>query len=209
MAHNILVAGSQGSGKGTQAERLSQELGVPALSMGQLLRDEIASESALGKQMKELVETGRLVPPELSVEVLKARLTKPDVQNGYILDGFPRSMAQLNAFGFDGVSHVVVLNIPKEESLRRLTHRLTCSSCGAVASELDGKTEGDACACGGRFQKRTDDTPEAIERRLDIYEAETRPVLDAFAAHGLVREVDGVGSVPEVTERIRKAIGLA
>ena len=206
MVYKILVAGPQGSGKGTQAERLSKALGIPALSMGQLLRDEIAGGTELGKQMKDLVDTGRLVPAAMSVQALMARLAKPDVKNGYILDGFPRNMEQLGAFDLSIPTHLIVLNIPREESLRRLTHRLTCDACGTVASELDGKVEGDACACGGRFKKRKDDNAEAIERRLGIYENETRPVLAAFAKRGIVREIDGVGSIPEVSDRVLAAL---
>ncbi len=205
MPYKILVAGPQGSGKGTQSERLSEALGVPALSMGQLLRDEIAAGTELGKQMKELVDTGRLVPAALSVAVLQARLAKPDAERGYVLDGFPRSLDQYDVFT-DQPTHLIVLNIPREESLRRLTHRLTCSACGAVASELDGKMEGDACACGGRFQKRKDDNTEAIDRRLGIYEEETRPVIDAYRARGIVRDVDGVGSIVEVGGRVMDAL---
>lgn len=206
MVYKILVAGPQGSGKGTQAERLSKALGIPALSMGQLLRDEIAGGTELGKQMKEMVDTGRLVPAAMSVQALMVRLAKPDVTGGYILDGFPRNMEQLGAFDIAIPTHLIVLNIPRDESLRRLTHRLTCDACGAVASELDGKTEGDACACGGRYQKRKDDNAEAIERRLGIYEQETRPVLAAFAARGIVREINGVGSIPEVADRVMVAL---
>lgn len=209
MTYKILIAGPQGSGKGTQAERLSKKLGIPALSMGQLLRDEVAAGTELGRRMKEAVENGGLVPEELSIEVLKVRLAKTDTANGYILDGFPRNTGQLSLFTFETPTHVIVLDIPKEESLRRLTHRLTCSACGAVASELDGRSQGDACACGGTFERRKDDVPEAIERRLGIYEKETTPVLAEFAKRGSLRHVDGVGSIPLVTERIEKELGIA
>ncbi len=208
MTYKILIAGPQGSGKGTQAEILSKKLGIPALSMGQLLRDEVAAGTELGNRMKAAVEGGGLVPESIAADILKERLKRSDVANGYILDGYPRSLGQLSYFTFDTPTHVIVLEIPKEESLRRLTHRLTCSKCGAVANELDGRSKGDACTCGGTFEKRKDDVPEAIERRLAIYANETTPVLNEFGTRGSLRRIDGVGSIPLVTERIEKELGL-
>lgn len=208
MTYKILIAGPQGSGKGTQAERLAVKLGIPALSMGQLLRDEVAAGTELGNRMKAAVEGGGLVPESIAAEILKGRLAKPDVTGGYILDGYPRSLGQLSYFTFDTPTHVIVLDVPREESLRRLTHRLTCTKCGAVANELDGRVKGDTCACGGLFEKRKDDVPEAIERRLGIYANETTPVLNEFGKRGSLRHVDGVGSIPLVTERIEKELGL-
>lgn len=202
----ILVSGPQGSGKGTQAERLAETLGIPALSAGQLLRDEVAAGTDVGLQIKSILDQGVLVPEALSGEVIKRRLTRPDLANGYILDGYPRSLGQLEYFTFDQPTHMIVLNIPREESMRRITHRLTCNKCGAVASLLDGHTEGDICACGGVLKHRSDDTVEAMERRLAIYEKETRPVIEHFAKKGIVHELDGTGSIPEVFERILNVI---
>ncbi len=202
----ILIAGPQGSGKGTQAEILSKALGIPTLSMGQLLRDEISAKTETGNRIESVLAAGALVPEELPARILEARLQKPDVFRGYILDGFPRSYGQLKYFDFDQPTHMLVLNIPREESLNRLVHRLTCSKCGDVVNMLDGREEGETCACGGHFKKRKDDTAEAIGRRLDIYEKDTKAVIDHYAKQGIVREVDGVGSIPEVAKRVLEAV---
>lgn len=206
--YKILIAGPQGSGKGTQAELLAKALGVPALSMGQLLRDEVAAGTDIGQEIKSILDKGLLVPEHLSATVAKARLAKSDVQNGYILDGYPRNVAQLGHFTFDVPTHMLVLEIPRDESLRRLMHRLTCNTCGNVYNALDGHLSDEACPCGGRLVKRKDDTAEAIERRLAIYEADTLPVIAHFAKKGIVVKVDGVGTVPDVAARVLAAIKM-
>lgn len=206
MAYKILIAGPQGSGKGTQADILAKALGVPALSMGQLLRDEVTAGTDIGRQVGSIMTSGQLVPEDLVATVLKLRLQKPDVKNGYVLDGFPRSAGQLAQFTFDLPTHVVIIDIPRAESLRRLVHRLTCDTCGEVYNELDGHLEGEACKCGGRLHKRKDDTAEAIDLRLSIYERDTKPVLDHYSQKGIVHHVNGIGTVPEVAERLIKEV---
>jgi adenylate kinase len=205
MIYKIFLMGPQGSGKGTQAELLSRELGIPAFSMGQLIRDEFASGSELGKKLHDIITPGNLVSETDSALLLKQRLAKPDTTNGYILDGYPRTMAQYNAFDFDTPTHVIVIDIPRGESIRRLSDRLTCGGCGRVGSLKDRLKIGEKCdRCGGEWQQRSDDTPGAIERRLELYEKETLPVLEKYAE--VAKYVDGVGSVEEVKERIMKKL---
>lgn len=204
MTYKILLMGPQGSGKGTQAERLAVHLHVPALSMGQLLRDEIAAGSDLGKKFDEILKRGDLVSDEDAATMLKQRLAKPDAQQGYIIDGYPRNLSQWKAFDFDTPTHVIVIDVPREESLKRLGGRLTCRSCNKVGSLNDGIKPGDHCSCGGEWYQRSDDTPEAIARRLQIYENDTQPVIEKYGA--LVRRVDGVGSVEEVAKRINQTV---
>lgn len=196
--------GPQGSGKGTQAEKLSSQLGIPAFGMGQLLRDEIASGSDLGAKFDVILKRGDLVSDEDAAEMLKRRLAKPDTQNGYILDGYPRNLSQYEAFDFDTPTHVIVIDVPREESLTRLGGRLTCRGCGKVGAIRDGLKPGDHCACGGEWYQRDDDTPAAISRRLEIYENDTSPVIAKYGP--LVKHIDGVGSVEEVFERILKVL---
>lgn len=202
----IFLLGPQGSGKGTQAKILERELHVPAFSMGQLLRDEVATGSAFGKEIDAVIKGGNLTTDVTAAKVLQARLAKPDAQDGYVLDGYPRSLDQAKAFTFDKPTHVVVIEVPKDESLRRLSGRLTCFTCGAVYSMNDGHKAGDACSCGGTMDVRKDDTADAIEKRLKIYDEETEPLIAVYGGQGLVRRIDGVGSVEEIHNRIVKAL---
>jgi adenylate kinase len=202
--YKILLMGPQGSGKGTQAERLSTKLGIPAFGMGQLIRDEVATGSEFGKKLEEIINRGDLVSDKDAALLLKLRLAKPDTQNGYILDGYPRNLSQYKAFNFDTPTHVLVIDIPRDESLKRLGGRLTCRDCGKVGAMRNDIASGDICACGGEWYQRDDDTPEAIDRRLEIYENDTAPVIQKYAE--LVRHINGVGSVDEVFENILNAL---
>jgi adenylate kinase len=206
MIYKILLMGPQGSGKGTQGELLSKELGIPAFGTGQLIREEVATGSEFGKKLEKIILAGELVSDIDAAEVLRRRLTKPDCANGYILDGYPRNLEQMAAFDFDEPTHVIVIDIPREESLKRLGGRLTCRGCDKVGSMSDGIKSGDACECGGLWYQRDDDTPAAIERRLEIYENDTAPVIDVYEKHGIVSRVDGMGEVWEIQKRIKEAL---
>ncbi|MBT3231082.1 AAA family ATPase [Candidatus Uhrbacteria bacterium] len=184
MKHKILVLGPQGSGKGTQAKILSERLGIPALSMGELLRDEVKSGSILGNKIDDIINLGELVSDDTALDVLKLRLQKEDAENGYILDGYPRNIAQYNTFrNFDVPTKVVVVTIPKEETLGRLLKR-------------------------AEIECRMDDNKETIMKRLDIYHNDTEPIIEKYKALGIALEVDGVGSIEEVTQRIVQALSL-
>lgn len=198
----VLLMGPQGSGKGTQAERLSVRFGIPFFGTGQLIREEVASGSEFGNKLKAIILRGELISDVDAAFLLKRRLQHPDTQNGYILDGYPRNLSQYAAFDFDTPTHVIIIDVPREESLKRLGGRLTCRGCNKVASVNDGIKPGDKCACGGQWFQREDDTPEAITRRLEIYEKDTAPVIAEYDKKGIVRRVDGVGGVGEVFKRI-------
>jgi adenylate kinase len=200
--HKILLMGPQGSGKGTQAERLAQKFHIPFFGTGQLIREEVASGSEFGQKLSAIILRGELISDIDAAYLLKRRLEKPDTQNGYILDGYPRNFSQLTAFDFDVPTHVIVIDIPREESLKRLGGRLTCRACNKVGSVSDGMKPGDTCPCGGQWYQRDDDTPKAITRRLEIYEKDTSPVIAEYQKKGIVRHVDGNGGVEEVFERI-------
>lgn len=176
--HRIFLSGPQGCGKGTQAEILSKRLGVPALSMGQLLRDAAAGTNDLAKRIRAIQAKGDLVPGPIVVEVLRQRLEQPDAANGYILDGFPKNQDQYDAYAAHAVpTAVVVIHVPREESIRRIMNR-------------------------SRTEHREDDTPDVINHRLDLYYEVTDPMLERYRLLGLVRDVDGVGTIEEVSERI-------
>ena len=183
--HKILILGPQGSGKGTQAMRLAQKLHIPALSTGNLLREEVASGSTLGKQIASFIDKGNLVPDEITSSVLKKRLTQDDVARGFILDGFPRFMEQYeSAKTFLEPTAVLIIDVPKEESLKRILKR-------------------------AEIENRTDDTPESIERRLAWSREKTVPVIEQYTTLGLTHTVNGVGEIDEVEERINQVLGIA
>lgn len=202
MQHKVLLMGPQGCGKGTQAEKLSYTFNIPAFGTGQLIREEVASGSEFGQKLNEIILKGDLISDVDAAYLLKRRLEKPDTQNGYILDGYPRNLSQFAAFDFDTPTHVVVIDVPREESLKRLGGRLTCRSCNKVASVNDGLKAGDVCPCGGQWYQRDDDTPEAITRRLEIYEKDTSPVIAEYQKKGIVHHVDGMGDIEDVFGRI-------
>ena len=183
----LLIVGPQGSGKGTQGVRIADAFGVPAISTGDMFRAAVAAGSDLGNQVKALIEAGNLVPDELTSAVVAERLGQDDAANGFLLDGYPRNLGQvadLDAFlaaRDEKIDAVIELNVPREESISRLTQR-------------------------AREQGRTDDTEEVIANRLGIYERETAPILDVYRERDVVDTIDGVGTLDEITERIVAAL---
>lgn len=204
--HKILLMGPQGSGKGTQAERLAVHLNIPAFGTGQLIREEVTSGSVFGQKLKEIILKGELITDVDAAFLIKRRLEQPDTEHGYILDGYPRNRSQYQAFDFDTPTHVMVIDVPRDESLKRLSGRLTCRGCNKVASIHDGIRPGDPCECGGVWYQRDDDTQEAISRRLDIYEQDTAPVIAEYAKQGMVKHINGLGSIDQVFERIAASL---
>jgi adenylate kinase len=205
----IILLGPQGSGKGTQAELLAEELSLPALSMGQLLREEVAAGGELAEIIRHSTQTGVLVNDQIAAKVLQARIEKPDTDNGYILDGYPRNISQLEAFTFDEPTHVIIIGLSDEEAVHRLGGRLTCTVCGKITSTSKGVVEGQECPCGaGKYMQREDDTKESILRRLKIYKDETLPVIEQYTKKGLVKHLDGAGSIEEVYKLVKESLEI-
>ena len=183
----LLIVGPQGSGKGTQGVRIAESYGIPVISTGDIFRANIKNGTELGQQVTSILDRGDLVPDELTSEIVRDRLSQDDAANGFLLDGYPRNAVQvghlesfLSARG-EALDAVILLDVPREESIERLQRR---------ASE----------------QGRSDDTPESIAHRLDIYEQETAPILETYSDRGIVDRIDGVGSLDEITERISAAL---
>lgn len=205
-SRKIILMGPQGSGKGTQAKLISDKLGIPNFAMGQLIRDEVAKKTELGKKLNEIIIKGELVSDTDAANLLQLRLQNKDTENGYVLDGYPRNIDQYNAFDFDTPTHVIVIEISTEESLRRLGSRVTCNICGQIDGLDNGVKIGDSCDCGGVWIQRSDDTKEVIERRLDIYNEDTEPVIKKYEEQGSIYKIDGSGDIDQVHDLIMKII---
>ncbi len=210
--YKILIFGPQGAGKGTQAERLAKRLQLPAMSMGQLLRE--AQKKLVGTELGALIEdittNGGLVPDHVALDVLKVRLQEPDAANGYIIDGYPRNIEQYNAYiAFDQPTHVFMIELSDEEAIKRLAGRRTCSGCAKIYHvDIDPpKVEGVCDVCGQAVMQRVDDRPEAIAKRLGIYHNETEPMAVEFEKMGVLHRIDGRGTIEEVEEEIKRLLG--
>lgn len=194
----ILLLGPPGAGKGTQAAALEQRWGVPHISTGDMLRAEVRQGSELGEKVQRYMEAGELVPDQIMVSMMGERLSQPDAQRGYILDGFPRTVAQAEALGAmlpegRGIEAAIDLQVPEEEIIRRLSGRLVCPKCDAIyqVDTRPPKQAGVCDKCGSPLIQREDDRPEAVRRRLEVYRQQTQPLLDYYGRKGMLRAVDG------------------
>ena len=213
------MIGAQGSGKGTQAELLAARLGLPAISTGNLFRSEIEKQTGLGKAIAKIVAAGELAPPEIVDQVISERLSESDALLGFILDGFPRNLAQAEALqrilehDERRLTDVIHIDISDDEAMRRLSGRRVCSrkKCEAVYHvefHPPKKDAGKCDRCGSDLIQREDDTPETIKHRLGVYRSETTPLIDFYRRQGILLEVNGERSIVEVEEAIAAALGL-
>ena len=208
---NLILLGAPGAGKGTQAELLLEKLSIPAISTGNMLRDAMAHGTELGNKVKKYMDEGLLVPDELIMGIVADRVSKPDCQNGFILDGVPRTLAQAEALEAAGVriDHVVSIEVDDAEIEGRMTGRRVCSECGAsyhiVANP--SKVDGICDLCGGKLITRKDDAPETVRKRLQVYHSSTEVLKDFYAKLGRLRLVNGSQSIEGANEDILKAIG--
>ena len=212
MALRLVIFGRQGAGKGTQSPRLSARYGSPHISTGDMLRAAVANATPLGIEAKAVMDSGGLVSDEIILGVVEERLAEADVQtNGFLLDGFPRTVVQAEGLArFADVDVAIDLVVPEEVVLERMSSRRVCSSCGRVYSLSQPPATDWICdSCGSAVVQRTDDTTEAIAKRLNTYATETQPTIDWYSEAGLLIAVDGLGTPDEVTERLLAAIDAA
>jgi len=209
----LIFIGPPGSGKGTQAKRLASRFAIPHISTGDMLREAVADGTALGQQAAPIMASGGLVSDDLMIGIINDRLAKSDAGRGFILDGFPRTIVQ--AEKLDGLVgngeeplRVLQLLVPDDAIVRRITLRRTCASCGAIYHLENNPPANDSVCdrCGAEVIARADDTEEAVRKRLESFHRQTMPVAAYYKSKNVLREVDGIGPVDEVFERIEKSL---
>ncbi len=212
----LIFLGAPGAGKGTYAAQLSQKLGIPAISTGDILRANVKAETALGREARAFMDRGALVPDDLVIRMLAERMQAEDVRRGFILDGFPRTLAQADALGrllqerSLSLTAVVNIEVPNDVIIRRLTGRRMCPTCGAnynVNTNLKPKTDGLCDRDGTPLIIRSDDNEETIRQRLQVYETQTAALVEYYRNAGLLRSVPAVGQIPEIVAAIQAAVG--
>ena len=210
---NMILLGAPGAGKGTQAELLTKKLSIPAISTGNMLREAMANGSELGQKIKKFMDEGSLVPDDVILDILAQRVSEPDCEKGFILDGVPRTLAQAEAIDAKGVriDHVVSLEIDDAVITGRMSGRRVCPKCGASYHIVNNppKTEGVCDLCGSEVAIRKDDEPATVQHRLDVYHASTEILKDYYAKQGKLRLVEGNQDIMDANRDILKAIGEA
>lgn len=207
----LIFLGPPGAGKGTLASKAVDILQVPHISTGVIFRAAIAAQSPLGIKVKAIIDSGRLVDDETTIELVRERLSQADTQKGYILDGFPRTIPQAEALaGFSQVDRVVNFDIPDDAVVERLSGRRVCRNCGANYHILFNKPkkEGICDICGGEIYTREDDKEEAIQKRLAVYREQTAPLIEFYRKKGILVDVDARPQVDEVVGNFKKAMGI-
>jgi len=210
----IILLGAPGAGKGTQAATLAEKLGAAHIATGDLFRQALEQGTELGMQAKSYMEKGTLVPDEITAQMVLDRISAPDCEAGIILDGFPRNLEQAEALDKAlarqerAIDKVVYIKVPEEELLKRLSGRWICRKCQAPYHAVDSppKVAGKCDRCGGELYQRADDNAETIKNRLEVYFAQTAPLIDYYARAGKLLEVNGEGSVAEVSQRAVAAL---
>jgi adenylate kinase len=212
----LVLLGPPGAGKGTQARMLEGKLRVPQVASGDLLRTAVRNQTPLGLQAKGFMDQGALVPDELVLGMIDERLNQADAQNGFILDGFPRTVAQAEVLGSilarrnEKLDKVVAITVPDEEIVKRISGRRTCRSCGAMYHLVyEPPRNVNVCNnCGGELYQRDDDAENTVRARLQVYASSTRPLLDYYRRSGILTTIEGVGRPEEIERRVLAALGL-
>ena len=208
----LIMLGAPGAGKGTQAAVLSERLGIPTISTGNILRAAVKNGTPVGLQAKSYMDAGKLVPDEVIIGIVAERLTEADCAKGFILDGVPRTIAQAEALEAAGVRFDCVLDIEvsDEEIVSRMSGRRACTDCGATyhVTAAPPRAEGVCDACGGRLVQRDDDKPETVLDRLSVYHAQTEPLKEFYARRGTLKRVDNQPTIEATAKAVAAALGI-
>ena len=211
----IIMLGAPGAGKGTQAKMIAEKYSIPHISTGDIFRANIKNGTPLGMEAKGYMDQGLLVPDELTVKILLDRVSQDDCKNGYVLDGFPRTIPQAQVLDQalaglnDQIDHAIDVDVPDENIIRRMSGRRACVSCGATyhIEYIRPKTEGICDVCGKELVLREDDRPETVGKRLDVYHEQTQPLIDFYGKKGILKTVDGTREMHEVFGAIVEILG--
>lgn len=211
----IIMLGAPGAGKGTQAKMIAEKYGIPHISTGDIFRANIKNGTPLGMEAKGYMDQGLLVPDELTVKILLDRVSQDDCSNGYVLDGFPRTIPQAQVLDqelaglHDQIDHAIDVDVPDENIIRRMSGRRACISCGATyhIEYIRPAKEGICDECGQELVLREDDRPETVGRRLAVYHEQTQPLIDFYGKKGILKTVDGTKEMHEVFDAIAEILG--
>ncbi len=206
----LILFGAPGSGKGTMGDFIQRDFNYAKISTGDILRSAIQQDSAEGRQAKSFMESGGLVPDELVIELVRQRLSRSDLDGGYVMDGYPRTLAQAEALAniASQSEKAIFIEVSESEAVERLLSRLTCSECGAIYNLISKppKTTGTCDLCRGRVARRTDDNEEAVRQRFRVYGERTMPVIEFYAQKNVLERVNGGGAAAQVYEKIKGLI---
>lgn len=211
----IVMLGAPGAGKGTQAIMIADKYGIPHISTGDIFRANIKNNTPLGVEAKKYIDAGELVPDELTVQILLDRVAKDDCQNGYVLDGFPRTIPQAEVLEEalsklnDGIDYAINVDVPDENIIKRMGGRRACLKCGATyhIEHVPPKAEGICDNCGDQLVLRADDQPETVKNRLEVYHKQTQPLIDFYSQKGVLKNVDGTVDMKDVFSAIVDILG--
>ena len=211
----IVMLGAPGAGKGTQAQRIAEKYGIPHISTGDIFRSNIKAGTELGKKAKSFIDQGLLVPDEVTIGMLLDRIHEADCKNGYILDGFPRTIPQAEALDAalaklgEKMDYAIDVDVPDENIVSRMSGRRACTGCGATYHIVyNPSKKGDCCeVCGEKLILRDDDKPETVQKRLNVYHEQTQPLIDYYTKQSILRTVDGTQDMNDVFAEIVKILG--
>ncbi|MGM0441120.1 MAG: adenylate kinase [Elusimicrobiota bacterium] len=207
MISKIVMLGIVGAGKGTQAKRLSRYLDIPHISTGEIFREAVKKKTPLGLKAKSIMEAGDLVPDDIVIGIVEERLKEDDAQDGYILDGFPRTITQAKEFDkLEDLDRVFYITIPEEESVKRLKGRRICSKCKKEYNIYLADDDTEECPCGGKLIQREDDKEETVKIRIDNYIEQTEPLIEYYRKNNLLVEIDGDQEIDEVFSNIKETL---